>query len=325
MKQVDGEVDMAHTLTGLRAIHKSGEPSPHGSRRERCRNVIMHVTLDAQHATPLREALIRDCGDQPWTIRVAPLRNSNRLRLSLYLPKTEVSHAIQRVALLAPAAQVDRMLEIPDTPTDAWRNVMQAESRPSTDALREPDATAAETHTMAQLISQDHVLLGLDVSNREALFVQLGYFFERRCGLPAATITAGLAEREALGSTGLGQGVALPHGHIHGLRQPMAAYVRPVSPIPFDAPDQQPVSDIVILLVPQWGDSMHLHLLADVAQHFCDHHFREHLHTCVHAQAVCKLFIAYEALENTRRGDRTPNPSVVHPTFSPSSGKRRNS
>jgi PTS system nitrogen regulatory IIA component len=298
---------MVHTLAGLRALLRPVEPSPHSKTpREPQRNVMMHVTLDAQHVTPLREALIRDCGDQPWTIRVAPLRQCGRVRLSLYLPKAEVRQAIQRVALWAPAAQVDRMLEIPDTPTDAWRNVMQGESRPGVDALGEPDETAAETHTMAQLVSQDHVLLGLDVANRAALFVQLGHFFERRCGVPATTITAGLAAREALGSTGLGQGVALPHGHIQGLCQPMAAYIRPVSPIPFEAPDDQSVSDIVILLVPEWGARMHLHLLADVAQHFCDHRFREQLHACVHAQAVCELLTGYEVLENAVRGDRTP-------------------
>ncbi len=54
---------------------------------------MLHVTLDAQHTTPFRAALIRDCGDQQWTLRVAPLRDTGRVRLSLYLPKAEVGQA----------------------------------------------------------------------------------------------------------------------------------------------------------------------------------------------------------------------------------------
>ena len=74
----------------LRTLLGLGNASVHPRQRiESGRNVIMHVTVDAQHATPLRQALIRDCGDQPWTIRITPLHGT-RLRLSLYLPKGEV-------------------------------------------------------------------------------------------------------------------------------------------------------------------------------------------------------------------------------------------
>jgi PTS system nitrogen regulatory IIA component len=108
-------------------------------------------------------------------------------------------------------------------------------------------------------------------------------------------VTAGLAAREALGSTGLGQGVAVPHGQIKGLREAMVLYVRPATPIAFDAPDGKPVSDIVALLVPKWANTTHLRLLADVAERFCDHQFREQLHACGDAHAVCQLFVEYVA------------------------------
>jgi PTS system nitrogen regulatory IIA component len=120
---------------------------------------------------------------------------------------------------------------------------------------------------------------------------------EQRFGLPAATVIAALEAREALGSTALGQGVAVPHGQIKGLRRAMTLYIRPAIPIAFDAPDGNPVTDVVVLLVPEWANSTHLHLLADVAQRFCDHHFREQLHACVDAQAVCQLFVRYYAPE----------------------------
>jgi PTS system nitrogen regulatory IIA component len=108
-------------------------------------------------------------------------------------------------------------------------------------------------------------------------------------------VTAALAAREALGSTGLGQGVAVPHGQIKGLREAMVLYVRPAAPIAFDAPDGKPVSDIVALLVPKWANTTHLRLLADVAERFCDHEFREQLHACDDAHAVCRLFVEYDA------------------------------
>ncbi|MGF6602046.1 mannitol/fructose-specific phosphotransferase system IIA component (Ntr-type) [Paraburkholderia sp. GAS448] len=104
-----------------------------------------------------------------------------------------------------------------------------------------------------------------------------------------------------MGSTGLGQGVAVPHGQIKGLRRALALYVRPTTAIPFDAPDGKPASDVVVLLVPIWTNSTHLQLLAEVAQRFCDHHFRELLHACVDAQAVRKLFVGYEALDEAGR------------------------
>jgi PTS system nitrogen regulatory IIA component len=265
---------------------------------------MLHVTLDAQHSAPFREALIRDCGDQQWTLRVAPLRDSGRVRLSLYLPKAEVGQAIQRLSLLTPAAEMGQVLEIPDTPSDAWRNLIQADPPKRAEAVRETDEADAQTPSLAQLLPQDHVLLGLQAADREALFAQLSQSFEALCGVPAATVTAALASREALGSTGLGQGLAVPHGHMERIPRPVAMYVRLAAPIPFDAPDGQPVSDVVALLVPQWADSAHLHLLADVAQSFCDQHFREQLHGCADAAAVCRLFNGRDAFDHAAQGDQ---------------------
>jgi PTS system nitrogen regulatory IIA component len=258
---------------------------------------MMRITLDAQHATPLRQALIRDCAGQPWTIRIAPLHGTGRVRLSLYLPRHAVNGAIQHVVDLAPSAEVGQLFEIPDAPTDAWQELMHPASASRADLTARPDETAAGNDTVAQLLSRDHVLLGADVASKEALFSLVGRFVEERHGLPAANVAAGLAVREALGSTGLGQGVAVPHGQIRGLRRAVTLYVRPAISVPFDAPDGAPVSDIVVLLVPEWANSTHLHLLADVAQRFCDHHFRQQLHACTDAQAVCRLFAGYDAEE----------------------------
>jgi nitrogen PTS system EIIA component len=258
---------------------------------------MMHVTLDAQHATPLRQALIRDCAGQPWTIRLVPLHGTGRVRLSLYLPKEAVSGAMQRVAHLAPNAELGHLVEIPRTPTEAWRDLMHPGSSQGIDAAGQSEEMVSGNDSVAQLLVKEHVMLGLDVASRESLFEHVGRFCEQRFGLPAATVVAGLDARESLGSTALGQGVAVPHGRIKGLRRAITLYVRPTTPIPFDAPDGNPVSDVVVLLVPESANSTHLRLLADVAQRFCDHDFREQLHACVDAQAVRRLFVGYKAPE----------------------------
>ncbi len=85
----------------------------------------------------------------------------------------------------------------------------------------------------------------------------------------------------------------------------MAAYVCPADPIAFDAPDGQPVKDIIVLLVPEWGNSMHLHLLADVAQRFCDHHFREQLSR---GARMCGRSRAVSRLSGTRAGTGEATP-----------------
>lgn len=296
---------MTRALAGLRTLLGLRKTVPDGrSRTAPSRNVMMRITLDAQHATPLRQALIRDCGDQQWTIRVTPLHGTGRVRLSLYLPRDAVKGAIQRLAHLAPAAEMGQLLEIPAAPTDAWRDLMDGERQARADSPAGGVDAAEKGDTLAQLLSPHHVLLGLDAADREALFVQFGRFFEQHYGLPAADVTAGLSAREALGSTGLGQGVAVPHGQVRTLRQAMAFYVRPARPIPFDAPDGKPVSDVVVLLVPEWANSTHLRLLADVAQRFCDHRFRELLHGCLDPGAVCQLFASYEETDGAERGDR---------------------
>ncbi|WP_232833625.1 PTS sugar transporter subunit IIA [Paraburkholderia kururiensis] len=273
------------------------------------RYVMMHVTVDPQHATPLRKALIRDCCDQPWTLRLTSLHATGRVRLSLYLPKSAVSGAMLRVAHLAPTAEIGRLLEIPAAPTDAWQDLVHGDARARAEPVAESSGRefAQAGATLARLLSPARVLLDLDIADRETLFARLGELAEHKAGLPADTVTAALAAREAMGSTGLGQGVAVPHGQVKGLREAVALYARLATPIAFDAPDAKPVRDVVMLLVPEWATSTHLHLLADVAQRFCDQRFRAQLHACADPTAVCRLFAgAYEQRSGTKPASTSP-------------------
>jgi PTS system nitrogen regulatory IIA component len=140
-----------------------------------------------------------------------------------------------------------------------------------------------------QLLSSEDVLLDLDVQTKKRVFEEVCRLFERRHGLPQTEVAESLNAREKLGSTGLGQGVALPHARIKNLPQAVAAFVRPKVPIPFDAPDAKPVWAMLILLVPEHATEEHLQILAELAQMFGDGQFREQLRMCDDAGAVYHL------------------------------------
>ena len=108
--------------------------------------------------------------------------------------------------------------------------------------------------------------------------------------MDASIATAAITEREAAGSTGLGCGVAVPHGRIAALIDASAAFVRLAEPIPFDSPDGKPVRLVIALLMPQSGDDMHLELLSEVASRFSDEGFRQRVLEENDREAVKRLF-----------------------------------
>jgi len=89
---------------------------------------------------------------------------------------------------------------------------------------------------LASILPPAQVLVGVDATSKKRAFEEAGLLFESQHGLSRALITDSLFARERLGSTGLGYGVAIPHGRIKGLKAPMAAVFRLAQPIGFDAP-----------------------------------------------------------------------------------------
>ncbi len=105
-------------------------------------------------------------------------------------------------------------------------------------------------------------------------------------GIARAAIVDALTAREKLGSTGLGQGIAIPHGRIRGLKNARGAFLRLAQPISFDAPDGRPVSQVFVLLVPEQATERHLELLSELAQMFSERSFRERLAAAPDAAAA---------------------------------------
>jgi PTS system nitrogen regulatory IIA component len=151
------------------------------------------------------------------------------------------------------------------------------------------------TSKIGDLLSIDDIILELDAANKTRAFEVLADHLQRKHGLDAMQVCASLAEREELGSTGLGRGVAIPHARIEGLRNAVAVFARLSMPVPFDAPDNKPVSDMLVLLVPEHANDSHLKILADVAAMFCESDFRSALSSATDAASVRQLFATWSS------------------------------
>ena len=130
---------------------------------------------------------------------------------------------------------------------------------------------------LSKILSLENVQLDIEVSSKKRAFEQAGLIFENNCGIARSTVTDNLFARERLGSTGLGHGVAVPHGRIKGsksLKNPIAAFVRLSSPIPFESPDGRPVSLLFFLLIPDHVTQQHLEILSEIAELFSDEAIR---------------------------------------------------
>ncbi len=117
--------------------------------------------------------------------------------------------------------------------------------------------------------------------------------FENTQHIARSQVFDSLFAREKLGSTGLGQGVAIPHGRIKGLREAVAALIRMKEAIPFDAPDGQPVNLACVLLVPEKATDKHLQILSELAQMFSDKKFREGLLQSKNADEIHELIAGW--------------------------------
>lgn len=142
---------------------------------------------------------------------------------------------------------------------------------------------------IVDLLPVANVALDVDAPSKARLFESVGALFERDTGLPRSTIVAALTAREKLGSTGLGQGIAIPHGRLKGLSEARGAFVRLATPIPFDAPDGRPVAQVFVLLVPEHATDRHLQILSELAQMFSERSFRDSLASAGDGAAVHAL------------------------------------
>lgn len=173
-----------------------------------------------------------------------------------------------------------------------------------TDAVSDATHGSSEPQTYsianARYLQPDLVVVNLSIASRKRLLEQ----FAELIATNVATCNSGqvenvpeleqifatLHDRERLGSTALGKGIALPHGRITGLSQPVIAIAKLENPVDYDAPDGLPVWLAVCLLVPTEANQVHLNLLAALAAKFDDDDFVREVKKTVSSTEIYNLF-----------------------------------
>ncbi len=150
---------------------------------------------------------------------------------------------------------------------------------------------------LSQILPPSQVQVGVEATSKKRAFEEAGLLFENLHGLNRALVTDSLFARERLGSTGLGHGVAIPHGRIKGLKTPIAAIFSLQSAIGFDAPDEQAVNLLVFLLVPEAATQKHLEILSEIAEILSDTALREQLKTSGDAAALHQLIASWHSAQ----------------------------
>jgi PTS system nitrogen regulatory IIA component len=119
---------------------------------------------------------------------------------------------------------------------------------------------------ISNFLSSDNIVLDLRASDKATLLRDLSRRAAAIVHIPAETLYLELAKREQLGSTGIGEGIAIPHAQFAGLRAPFGIVARLKPPIDYEAVDEQQVDLVFVILVPASSEKEHLNALAAAAR-----------------------------------------------------------
>lgn len=149
---------------------------------------------------------------------------------------------------------------------------------------------------ISDLLTPEAVLSGLKVQSKKQLLQELSARAHAQTGIPERRIFETLIERERLGTTGVGQGIAIPHGRIADAKKITGVFARLDTPIDYEAVDSQPVDLIFMLLAPQDAGADHLKALARVSRLLRSQAACEKLRAATSAEAL------YAILTQTNTG-----------------------
>lgn len=147
---------------------------------------------------------------------------------------------------------------------------------------------------ISKLLSARDIVLDIPATSKKRLLEHAALLFENEHRLERTKVFDSLFARERLGSTGLGKGVAIPHGRIKGLKSPLIAVLRAQTPVPFESPDSQPVRLLVVLLVPEHATEEHLEILSELAEILSDTQLRESLLSAADPASVFRVLSNWE-------------------------------
>ena len=138
------------------------------------------------------------------------------------------------------------------------------------------------------IINVDRIKIGINVQSKKRALEVLSQLLAQD-QLNASDIFDGLISRERLGATGVGYGIAIPHGRITNCKKITGAFIKLDQAVDFNTVDNQPVDTLFALIVPEESTDEHLQVLALLASMFNEETFRQKLHNSNTAEAVNKL------------------------------------
>jgi PTS system nitrogen regulatory IIA component len=139
---------------------------------------------------------------------------------------------------------------------------------------------------IAEVLKPDQVVSGLHVHDKTELLRTLADYASRATGVPAGAILKPLTTREACGSTGTGQGIAIPHATIQGLKRPFAFFAQLEHPIDFESVDGEPVDLVFLLLTTTATSSQNVATLAAISRRLRDRAVLDDLRTSNSAEGI---------------------------------------
>lgn len=144
---------------------------------------------------------------------------------------------------------------------------------------------------IVSLLDKDAVYPRLDTSDKQELLEKLIHSFESKVDEEALErIREAVFQRESIMSTGVGKGLAIPHGKAKGLRQSYAAFALLTEPVDYDAIDEKPVSMVFLLVGPESENSLHIKMLSRISRLMNNEDFRNRLQQCSTAEQILESF-----------------------------------
>jgi nitrogen PTS system EIIA component len=140
------------------------------------------------------------------------------------------------------------------------------------------------------LLGSEDVVLGIPATDAKQACEEVAAIAAARHQLDVELVFRALWRREQIGSTGIGHGIAIPHARIPGIVEPIVIFARARAPIPFGAPDHQPVSVFFLILVPEHAHAEHLRILGAVSEMFSTRAFRKQLEAAAEPATIQRLF-----------------------------------
>ena len=119
---------------------------------------------------------------------------------------------------------------------------------------------------LSNIIRPEHVFADFTAPSKQKLLQALSKIAGKALAIPEGVIFEPLSTREKLGSTGIGNGIAIPHSRLPGLEEPFGMFVRLGKPVDFEAIDETPVDIVFLLLMPDRAGKDHLNVLACIAR-----------------------------------------------------------